>query len=295
MTAEKPGGHGERSVAVGTIDMAVWDAVSKIEEFRSIACSRIDTTAASPGASLGVRRRRLLLPGKGLDALQDEMLAYRDLGYEVVKMKIGGVPLADDLKRIEAVLDIVGDGRISRWTPTAVSTCRPPSPTGMPWRRIVSSGTKRLAIRSISPSRPSSPNATLTHGHRRKSLLHAGRPQPDSLRRYAPRNRLAPVRLRALLRPGRISAHIRWSKQTAGPAAASFPRRPPDVAQMAAGLGLGGNESYPGVFQPFGGFADGIRDRTAKSAFPVARIGFEEKGGLIEMMRRAAAGESAAD
>ena len=25
---------------------------------------------------------------------------------------------------------------------------------------------------------------------------------------------------------------------------------------IAAGLGLGGNESYPGVFQPFGGFAD---------------------------------------
>src|SRR4051794_25384215 len=32
MTNEKPGGHGERSVAVGTIDMAIWDAVAKIEE-----------------------------------------------------------------------------------------------------------------------------------------------------------------------------------------------------------------------------------------------------------------------
>src|SRR5215207_683493 len=30
MTNEKPGGHGERSVAVGTVDMAVWDAVAKI-------------------------------------------------------------------------------------------------------------------------------------------------------------------------------------------------------------------------------------------------------------------------
>src|SRR5579872_2690027 len=30
MTNEKPGGHGERSVAVGVIDMAVWDAVAKI-------------------------------------------------------------------------------------------------------------------------------------------------------------------------------------------------------------------------------------------------------------------------
>ena len=31
MTNEKPGGHGERSVAVGTVDMAVWDAVAKID------------------------------------------------------------------------------------------------------------------------------------------------------------------------------------------------------------------------------------------------------------------------
>src|SRR3546814_8218737 len=31
MTNEKPGGHGERSVAVDTLDMAVWDAVAKIE------------------------------------------------------------------------------------------------------------------------------------------------------------------------------------------------------------------------------------------------------------------------
>src|SRR5258705_11101435 len=32
MSNEKPGGHGERSVAVGTIDMAVWDAVAKIAQ-----------------------------------------------------------------------------------------------------------------------------------------------------------------------------------------------------------------------------------------------------------------------
>ena len=32
MANEKPGGHGERSVAVGVLDMAVWDAVAKIEQ-----------------------------------------------------------------------------------------------------------------------------------------------------------------------------------------------------------------------------------------------------------------------
>src|SRR3978361_1046433 len=40
MQNEKPGGHGERSVAVGTLDMAIWDAVAKIAQkplFRLLA------------------------------------------------------------------------------------------------------------------------------------------------------------------------------------------------------------------------------------------------------------------
>src|SRR5258708_38436190 len=39
------------------------------------------------------------------------MKSYRDRGYRVVKMKIGGAPLAEDLRRIEAVLEVVGDGK----------------------------------------------------------------------------------------------------------------------------------------------------------------------------------------
>src|SRR6185295_19211385 len=49
-------------------------------------------------------------PGKDLDGLQDEMKHYLDLGYSCVTMKVGGVSLADDIKRIEAVLKIVGAG-----------------------------------------------------------------------------------------------------------------------------------------------------------------------------------------
>ena len=51
------------------------------------------------------------------------MRSYLDLGYSVVKMKIGGAPLADDCARIEAVLDVLGPGSSSRSTPTAASTC----------------------------------------------------------------------------------------------------------------------------------------------------------------------------
>jgi hypothetical protein len=42
---------------------------------------------------------------KDLTVLQEEMWSYLDLGYSVVKMKIRGVELSEDLRRIEAVLD----------------------------------------------------------------------------------------------------------------------------------------------------------------------------------------------
>jgi L-alanine-DL-glutamate epimerase-like enolase superfamily enzyme len=55
---------------------------------------------------------------------------------------------------------------------------------------------------------------------------------------------------------------------------------------IAAGLGLGGNESYPGVFQPFGGFADGIPVEDSYVRLPDAPgIGFEQKANLYALMR----------
>src|SRR5215468_8624542 len=103
MRNEKPGGHGERSVAVGVLDMAVWDAVAKIA---GLPLYRL--LAARPRG--GAADERVFVyaaggyyyPGKGLSSLQNEMRSYRARGYSVVKMKIGGASLADDLRRIEA-------------------------------------------------------------------------------------------------------------------------------------------------------------------------------------------------
>ena len=47
-------------------------------------------------------------PGKDLSALRGEMRGYLDRGYNVVKMKIGGAPIAEDRERIEAVLKEIG-------------------------------------------------------------------------------------------------------------------------------------------------------------------------------------------
>jgi L-alanine-DL-glutamate epimerase-like enolase superfamily enzyme len=55
---------------------------------------------------------------------------------------------------------------------------------------------------------------------------------------------------------------------------------------IAAGLGLGGNESYPGIFQPFGGFADGIPVQGSHVTLPdIPGIGFEAKAELYSVMK----------
>ncbi|HEX2171825.1 MAG TPA: enolase C-terminal domain-like protein, partial [Dehalococcoidia bacterium] len=112
MANEKPGGHGERSVAVGTVDMALWDAVAKVEGkplYRLLGeryrDGQVEETVFIYAAG------GYYQPDKDLSALQDEMRGYLDLGYTVVKMKIGGAPLEEDLRRIEAVLKVVGAGQ----------------------------------------------------------------------------------------------------------------------------------------------------------------------------------------
>ena len=103
MANEKPGGHGERSVAVGVIDMALWDAVAKARRvplWKLLSDryngGRHDETAWVYAAG------GYYYPGKDLEGLQDEMKHYLGLGYSCVKMKVGGVPLAEDIARIEA-------------------------------------------------------------------------------------------------------------------------------------------------------------------------------------------------
>ena len=58
---------------------------------------------------------------------------------------------------------------------------------------------------------------------------------------------------------------------------------------IAAGLGLGGNESYPGIFQPFGGFADDMPVEDGFVRLPdVPGIGFERKPALLRVMQSVA-------
>ena len=233
MTNEKPGGHGERSVAVGTIDMAVWDAVAKIEGkplFQLLADRYGD----------GKPNRRVFVyaaggyyyPGKDLEALKQEMLKYIDRGYTVVKQKIGGATLDEDVRRIEAVLGVLkpgqrlavdANGRFD--LKTAIQYGEALSKYNLFWYEepgdpldLRVAGRVGQALRG-------------QHGNRRKPVFHAGCPQPDSLRRHAPRPRLAAIRLRPQLWAGGVSAHpgdAARARLVAFPLHSSW--RAPDVA-----------------------------------------------------------------
>ena len=111
MSNEKPGGHGERSVAVGVVDMALLDLAAKIAGvplYRWISDHYGD---GNPDRRLRLRRRRLLRPRQEPRGPAGRDAPLPRPGYDVVKMKIGGADLAEDLRRIEAVLEVLdGDG-----------------------------------------------------------------------------------------------------------------------------------------------------------------------------------------
>src|SRR5439155_12761349 len=95
-------------VAVGTLDMAVWDAIAKIAGkplFRLLA--ERHGVQANPRVFV-YAAGGYYYPGKGNDALRAEMRGYLERGYSVVKMKIGGASLEEDGGRIEAVLAEIG-------------------------------------------------------------------------------------------------------------------------------------------------------------------------------------------
>lgn len=292
MSNEKPGGHGERSVAVGTVDMAVWDAVAKIEgrplyrvladRYRGgIADDKVWVYAAGG----------YYYPGKDHGALQDEMRSYVDRGYHVVKMKIGGASLDEDLRRIDAVLEVVGDGRRlcvdanGRFDlKTAVDYARALKPYDLFWYEEAGDPLDYLLQAELA-EHYDGPMATgenlFSHQDARNLLRHGGmRPDRDWLQFDCALS----YGLVEYLRTLEMMSELGWSTRRVVPHGGHQMS-----LNIAAGLHLGGNESYPDVFRPFCGFADGIRVENGYVGLPDAPgIGFETKQELFAVMRKLA-------
>lgn len=289
MQNEKPGGHGERSVAVGVLDMAVWDALAKIaglplyrllaDRYRAgVAANSVFVYAAGG----------YYYPNKGPRALQDEMQRYLALGYSVVKMKIGGAPLAEDLRRIESVLEILespqqlavdANGRLD--LDDAIAYARALAPYGLRWFEEPGDPLDfelQAALAAHYPGAMATGENLFSVQDARNLIRYAGLRSDRDILQFDCALSYGLVEYLRIL--DMLKEHG-WSAQRC------IPHGGHQLSlNMAAGLGLGGNESYPGIFQPFGGFADGLAVEDSYVKLPdIPGIGFEAKNELYRVMK----------
>ncbi|NIK31563.1 L-alanine-DL-glutamate epimerase-like enolase superfamily enzyme [Xanthomonas arboricola] len=291
MSNEKPGGHGERSVAVGTLDMAIWDATAKIAGmplFRYLA--QMKGRQANPRVFV-YAAGGYYYPGKDNSALRKEMRGYLDRGYNVVKMKIGGASIDEDRSRIESVLEEIGsqarlavdaNGRFDLETGIAYAKMLRDYP--LFWYEEVGDPLDYALQAALSEFYPG-PMATgenLFSHQDARNLLRYGGMRPD--RDYLQFDCALSYGLVEYLRTLEVLEQFGWSP------ARCIPHGGHQMSlNIAAGLGLGGNESYPDLFQPYGGFPDGVQVQDGHIVMPeLPGIGFEGKSDLIKVMRELA-------
>jgi len=288
MSNEKPGGHGERSVAVGTLDMAIWDATAKIANqplFRLLAEKQ--GVEANPRVFV-YAAGGYYYPGKDLSALRQEMRGYLNRGYNVVKMKIGGATLEEDRRRIEAVLDEIGsearlavdaNGRFDLETGIAYAKMLREYP--LFWYEEVGDPldySLQAALSEFYPG-PMATGENLFSHQDARNLLRYGGLRPD--RDYLQFDCALSYGLVEYLRTLDVLEQFGWSPSRCVPHGGHQMS-----LNIAAGLGLGGNESYPDLFQPYGGFPDSVKVEDGHIIMPeLPGIGFEGKSDLIKEMR----------
>jgi len=288
MINEKPGGHGERSVAVGTLDMAVWDAVAKIAGkplFRLLA--ERHGREANPRVFV-YAAGGYYYPGKDNGALRREMRGYLDRGYSVVKMKIGGASIDEDRERIEAVLEEIGadarlavdaNGRFDLETGIAYAKMLRDYP--LFWYEEVGDPLDfqlQAALAEFYPGPMATGENLFSHQDARNLIRYGGMRADRDWLQFDCALSYGLVEYQRTL--AMLTTHgWSWSR--------CIPHGGHQMSlNIAAGLGLGGNESYPDLFQPYGGFPDGVQVEDSFITMPeLPGIGFEGKSDLYAEMR----------
>jgi L-alanine-DL-glutamate epimerase-like enolase superfamily enzyme len=294
MAREKSGGHSERSIAIGTIEVAIWDAVAKIagKPLHRLLAERYgggklaDRVFCYVGAGW-------YFPGQTVTDLQDEMRRHLDAGYTMVKMKIGGLKLTEDLRRVEAVrailpanaqLAVDANSKFNR--DEALAYAKVLAPLQLRWFEEPCDPLDFALLAEIASvyHPPLSTGENLFSTQDVQNLVRYGGLRPD-------RNDVIQVD------PPHAYGIVQYARTIAMLERGGWPRRalfPHGGNQMsvaiAAGFGLGGAESYPGVFGPFGGFADDAKlENGCLTLSERPGIGFEGQSALYSIMRELAA------
>ncbi|MDA0230225.1 MAG: mandelate racemase [Proteobacteria bacterium] len=287
MQNEKPGGHGERAVAVAAIEIALWDAAAKVA---GVPLWRLLGGEAAENRVFVYAAGGYYDEEKGIPGLLAEVRGYLDTGYGWVKIKIGGAPLDDDIRRIEAVLELLGGdgGRLAvdangRFDiETALKYGAAMAPYGLRWfeepgdpldyalnaeivrcyPHAVATGENLLSLQDATN--------LIRHGGLRRSVDYL---QFDPALAYGVLETIAIVDM---------MQELGWSPRRFIPHGGNLL-----ALALTGALNLGGCESYPGVFQPFGGFADDTPIEDGYVMLPDAPgIGFERKAALYDVLKR---------
>lgn len=288
MQREKAGGHSERSIAIGTIEVALWDAVAKIANLplHQLLAQRYNNGKIADRVFCYVGGG-WYFPGQTIQNLQDEMRRHLDAGYTMVKMKVGGLPLSEDLKRLEAVMKVVGSGehlavdancKFDRANAFAYSKALAPfklrwfeepcdpldyglmAELAQHYESPLATGENLFSTQDVA-------NLVNFGGLRGdRDVIQVDPPQAYGIVQYA----------RTL---SMLDSH-QWRRS------GLFPHGGNQMSlHIAAGFGLGGAESYPGVFGDFGGFADDAKLDLGMLNLPKRPgIGFEGQARLYRIM-----------
>jgi L-alanine-DL-glutamate epimerase-like enolase superfamily enzyme len=289
MRREKAGGHSERSIAIGTIEVAVWDAVAKIADkpLRVLLAERFNA-GKIPEKVFCYVGGGWYWPGQTVKDLQDEMRRHLAAGYTMVKMKVGGLPLDEDLRRLEAVLEVVGSGehlavdancKFDR--AEALRYAKALAPFRLRWFEEPCDPLDFALFAELAKSYqpPLATGENLYSTQDVENLVQFGdfRPGCDIIQ-------IDPPQAYGI---GQYAQTLDMLAGYGWPRSAMFPHGGNQMSlAIAAGFGLGGAESYPGVFGDFGGFADDARIESGIiSLSDRPGIGFEGQQRLFSIMR----------
>lgn len=281
---EKPGGHGDRSVAIGAVDVAVWDLAAKLrgQSLAQLVADRFGNGKVADSVWV-YAAGGYYQPGAGPEALVAELTGYLGQGFENVKMKIGGAPLKEDADRVAAVVEAVGDGaRVAvdangRFDlDTALAYGEMLEPFGLLWYEEPGDPLDYALNAELARSYagPLATGENLFSVQDSRNLLRYGGMRPDrDWLQMDPALSYGPTEFIRMVADAENNG---WRRERFVPHGGHQLN-----LALAAGLGLGGTECYPGVFQPVGGFLDStpvVGGRVKVLDHP--GIGIEEKPNL---------------
>jgi L-alanine-DL-glutamate epimerase-like enolase superfamily enzyme len=290
MQREKSGGHSERSIAIGAIEVAIWDAVAKIADkpLHRLLAERYNggKRAAKVFCYVG---GGWYFPGQTVADLKDEMRRHLDAGYTMVKMKVGGLAIGEDVRRIEAVKSILPkgaelavDANSKFGRSEALAYAQALAPLGLRWFEEPCDPLDFSLLAEIAGlyAPPLSTGENLFSTQDVENLVRFGGLRPD-------RNDVIQVDPPQAYGIVQYARTVDMLERRGWPRSALFPHGGNQMSlAIAGGFGLGGAESYPGVFGAFGGFADDAELDDGYLALPERPgIGFEGQTALYKIMR----------